>query len=329
MEKVFLNNRRKNKIFKKFLSVIASGIMIFSAGTQTFAAQDVASAMEMASPKNEIQYEDALHKLSDAYHAENPLSMPSVLSEINDALPPKNYTASHQGSFVVSHSQYALLLNSQLIPNEDSYDKLTIQSTETDRRDQELIVMIDKIPAGDIYVLSIISNGQSAVAYGNSEVPAIVKLPQAAYSKRQDFEVHVWNYGSASNSTPYQILITRRYVPDTATFSLPKSSFYSTGGFTNLYQLNGKASFPASAVSDMILVKGTMKSSGSIRERLYDVKMSSSSGKEVTIYYGAHTEKVGGLSDIWSLAFDPHVYNDYCTFTNGSIQIDYTYDVLN
>lgn len=57
MEKVFLNNRRKNKIFKKFLSVIASGIMIFSAGTQTFAAQNVASAMEMASPKNEIQYE--------------------------------------------------------------------------------------------------------------------------------------------------------------------------------------------------------------------------------------------------------------------------------
>lgn len=57
MEKVFLNNRRKNKIFKKFLSVIASGIMIFSAGTQTFAAQNVASAMEMASPKNEIPYE--------------------------------------------------------------------------------------------------------------------------------------------------------------------------------------------------------------------------------------------------------------------------------
>lgn len=59
MEKVFLNDRRKNKIFKKFLSVIASGIMIFSVGTQTFAAQDVASigAMEMASPKNEIPYE--------------------------------------------------------------------------------------------------------------------------------------------------------------------------------------------------------------------------------------------------------------------------------
>lgn len=59
MEKVFLNNRRKNKIFKKFLSVIASGIMIFSAGTQTFAAQDIASigAMEIASPKNEIPYE--------------------------------------------------------------------------------------------------------------------------------------------------------------------------------------------------------------------------------------------------------------------------------
>lgn len=46
-------------MLKKFLSVIASGIMIFSAGTQTFAAQDVASigAMEMASPKNEIPYE--------------------------------------------------------------------------------------------------------------------------------------------------------------------------------------------------------------------------------------------------------------------------------
>lgn len=279
--------------------------------------------------ETQIEYSETISELSKQFKSEEKINIPSMLTDVIDPLPPREAVKANGGTFGISDAEPMISLTSQLIPGQLSYDELLVRGYSSNVAAQELVVIVSDIPIGDIYRLTISSGSESYEVYGNAEVPAIIKIANDG-GLDKDFRIYIHNAGETfNNSKPYSIFITRRYVSDEGTLSLPNASFYHTTGFDSLYSVN-LTSLPTSSTATSIIVKGTLRSPASYRDLRYNLKMSTSYGKEVTIYNSLHTNRVTGLSNIWNISLEPlGVYNNYCTFNQGGLIIYYNYDVLN